>query len=263
MMMFMKNKYFFGILILLLVFVFACSQQIPQQTAKAAPPNADKVVEKVIEKPTQQQHGSPTLQIISPKDGGLIKSSNVAVELKTENFNLVPIGSPVKVNEGHFHVWLDSEKKLGPQTFFTFENVVSGKHSIVAELVKSDHSSLSQRITKSITINVESDYVPKVEKVIQQEGVSEFTVEADDNGFYPNSIQAKIGDMVKINFKFRDSSIYFAGLDVKGPFQTLHYKLNSQQPLIAEFVIKDKTKITSYWPSSGVKKADLIAEAVK
>ena len=180
------------------------------------------------------------------------------VELKAENFNIVPVGEPVKKNEGHFHVWLDSEKKLGPQSTFTFENVVSGKHSIVAELVKSDHSSLSPKITKTITINVESDYIPP--QPVQQQGVAEFTVEADDRGFYPSAIKAKIGDKVIIHFKFRDDSIYFAGLDVKGPFDDINYKLKGEQPVTREFTMKDETRIVSYWPSSGVKKATLTVE---
>ena len=58
-------------------------------------------------------------------------------------------------------------------------------------------------------------------------------------------------------------TFYFAGLDVKGPFPTIQYKLKGEQPLTAEFTMKDETKITSYWPSSGVKKADLIVEVVK
>lgn len=203
----------------------------------------------------------PILKIISPKDNELIKSSKVTVEVKAENFNIVPVGEPVKEGEGHFHVWLGSERKLGPQTSFTFDNIVSGKHTIVAELVKSDHSSLSPKVTKTVTVNVESDYVPKEE--MQQVGVSEFTVESDDNGFYPSKVQAKVGDTVKINFKFRDDSIYFAGLDVKGPFSTIQYKLKSPQPVTREFTMKEETKITSWWPASGVKKATLTVEVAK
>ena len=203
------------------------------------------------------------MYIVSPKDGDLIKNSKVTVELKAENFNLVPVGNTVKDGEGHFHVWLDSERKIGMETIFTFENIVSGKHTVVAELVKSDHSSLNPKITKTITINVQSDYVPKVEQQLKEAGVSEFTIEADDKDFYPNKLQAKINDKVKINFRFRDDSIYFAGLDVKGPFPTIQYKLNGNQPLTAEFTMKDETKIDSYWPSSGVHKATLIVEVEK
>ena len=254
----MKNKYFFGPLVLLIIFVFACTPQQPASSTAKAPAPQEKVIEKVA---AEQPKGSPILKVVSPKDGELVKSSKVNVQLDAENFNLVPVGQPVKEGEGHFHVWLDSEKKLGHEKIFSFENVVSGRHAIVAELVKSDHSSLSPKVTQTITINVESDYVPKVEAA--QQGAGEFTIEADDNGFYPSALNAKIGDTVKINFKFRDSSIYFAGLDVKGPFPTLHYKLNSQQPLTANFLMKEATRIDSYWPSSGVHKATLIVEVAK
>ena len=257
----MKIKYFIGILFLFLIFT-ACAQQPPvkQPDAKVAQ-NTEKenAAEKTI---AAEPKGNPALTIVSPKDGELIKSSKITIELKAENFNLVPVGSPVKDGEGHFHVWLDSDKKLGPRTSFTFENIASGSHAIVAELVKSDHSSLSPKAAKTIAINAESNYVPKAE-VQQEPDVKEYTVEADDNGFYPNKIEAKINETVKINFKFKDDSIYFAGLDVKGPFPTIRYKLKSQQPIKAEFTMKGETKIDSYWPSSGVHKATLDVEVEK
>ena len=255
-MILIKNKNFFVISILVLLLLFACTPQQSQQSTTQVHSS-----EKSKEKPVEKIILEPILKIISPNDNELLKSSNVTIKLQAENFELVPVGEPIKESQGHIHVWIDSEKKLGPQTTFTFENIISGRHTIVAELVRSDHSSFNPRIIKSITINVESDYVPK--PVESQNGTNEFTVEADDKGFYPDRIQAKIGDKVKINFKFRDDSIYFAGLDVKGPFPTIQYKLKSQQPVAAEFTMKEETKITSYWPSSGVKKADLIVEVVK
>ena len=260
----MYKEYFFAILLALLILIFACTPQQPESpptTSKVPAPEAEKekVVEKIVveEKPKSNS----TLVIVSPKDGDLIKSSTVVVELNAEKFDVVPIRYPVKDGEGHFHVWFDSDKKVTTEKIITFENAVSGRHTVVAELVKSDHSSLSPKMTKSITINVESDYVPP--KIEPQQGISEFTVEADDNRFYPSKIQAKIGDAVRINFKFRDDSIYFAGLDVKGPFEDIKYKLKGKQPVTREFTMKDETKITSYWPASGIKKADLIVEVAK
>ena len=259
-MRFMKHKRMFGILIFLLFFVFAC---IPQNepVQKQATPVKD-MEKDYTPKPVEgsAKSDNPTLIIASPENNGLIKSSKVGVELDAENFNIVPVGQPVKDNEGHFHVWLDSEKKVTAEKTAIFENVTSGKHVIVAELVKSDHSSLNPRVIETITINIESDYVP-LQPVKQ--GSSEFTVEADDHGFYPNKIQAKIGDTVKINFKFNDDSIYYGGLDVKGPFQIIKYRLKGTQPMTAEFVMNEGSKITSYWPSSGVRKADLIVEVAK
>lgn len=256
----MKNRYFIGVLISLLIIILACTPKQPEQQPelKMPVPGGEKVVEKIV---VEQPKGEPKLTIVFPKDGELIKSSKVTVQLETENFNIVPVGEPVKEGQGHFHVWFDSDKKVTADKIVTFENVVSDKHTIVAELVKSDHSSLSPKVTKTITINVESDYVPS--KPEPQQGIAEFTVEADDNGFYPNKIQAKIGDIVRINFKFRDDRIYFAGLDVKGPFEDIKYKLKGEQPVTREFTMKGETKIISYWPSSGVKKADLIVEVGK
>lgn len=256
----MDGRYMLGFFISLLILVSACAPQ-QEQAATSSKVQAPEAKENAVEKVVEQAKGSPILNIVSPKDSELIKSSKVIVQLDAENFNLVPVGQPVKSGEGHFHVWLDSEKKLGPDKTFTFENIASGRHTIVAELVKSDHSSLSPRITKTIAVNAESDYVPNAES--SRQGASEFTVEADDNGFYPSTIKARVGDTVKINFKFRDASIYYAGLDVKGPFNTLHYKLKGQQPLTAEFTMQGAAKIDSYWPSSGVHKATLNVEEAK
>lgn len=259
----MHNRYSFHLLVSLVLFMIACSQQVTEQPISKVPAidaEKEKMIEKVV---VSEPKGSPAIKIVSPKEGDLVKSSKVTVELNAENFNIVPIGQPVKDREGHFHVWLDSEKKIGPDRIVTFENVVSGKHTIVAELLKSDHSSLSPKVTQTITINVESDFVPKVEEVKQQAGLSEFTVEADDKGFYPSTLKAKIGNKVKINFKFRDDSIYFAGLDIKGPFSDIKYKLKGEQPLTAEFTMKEETRITSWWPASGVKKATLTVEVAK
>lgn len=203
----------------------------------------------------------PSLKITYPKKGGLVIGAKVLVEVQAENFKIVPVGQPVKDGEGHFHVWLGSEKKVSHQNNFTFDDVVSGKYLATAELVKSDHTSLSPRVTDSITINVESDYVPKTG--IKQEGVKEYTVEADDYDFYPNRLKAKINETVRISFKFRDSSIYYAGLDIRGPFDDIIYKLRGTQPVTREFIMSDETRISSYWPSSGVKKADLIVEIEK
>jgi len=100
-------------------------------------------------------------------------------------------------------------------------------------------------------------------RVQQQTGFREFTVVSDDYGFYPNRIQAKIGDKVRINFKFRDDLIYYGGMDIKGPFEDVKYKLKGEQPITREFVTEKETRIVSYWPATGVKKATLIVEVEK
>lgn len=242
-----------------MILVFACAPQTEPQVSTMPVPEAGN--ENIVEKIAVEEPKTPTLTIVSPGNGDLIKSSKVTVSVDAENFNIVPVGEPVKENEGHFHVWLDSDKRVTTDKVITFENIVSGKHTIVAELVKSNHSSLDPKVINTITINVESNYTPPQQ--VQQQGEKEFTVESDDRGFYPGTLKAKIGDKVKINFKFKDDSIYFAGLDVRGPFDDIQYRLKGEQPIAREFTMKDETRITSWWPSSGVKKATLIVEVEK
>ncbi|MBI4143281.1 hypothetical protein HY487_00185 [Candidatus Woesearchaeota archaeon] len=249
------------ILLMCLVLLVSCTNDVQIKNSEIEKPAMEITTTKVQENGEDQAVKSPVLKILSPKGDELIKDSKVAVQLESENFKIVPVGQPVKGGEGHFHVWLDSEKRVTADKIVIFENVVSGKHTIVAELVKSNHSSLSPKITKAIAINVESDYVPPKPEI--KAGMEEFTVEADDKGFYPGTLKAKIGDKVRINFKFRDDSIYFAGLDVKGPFEDINYKLDGEQPVTREFIMKDETRITSWWPSSGVKKATLVVEVEK
>lgn len=257
----MGSRYAIVLLAFFVVVVLGCAQQQAEQhAAKPAVANTNNAaVEKPSAQSTIQPKMNPTLAIVSPIDGEIINSSSINIVLQADNFELVPAGQPVKDGHGHFNVWLDSDKQIGSQTTFVFGNIASGKHAVVAELVRSDNSSLNPRVLKAIAINVNSGYTPNQEQVKQS--AAEFAVEADDNGFYPSNIQAKMGDNVTINFRFRDSSIYFAGLDVKGPFQTLHYKTGQQQPLRANFVMDGITRIDSYWPSTGIHKATLIVEA--
>ena len=203
---------------------------------------------------------SPALNIISPVESRLIKNSTVIVELRAENFNIVPVGVPVKENEGHFHVWLDSEKRITGDNIVVFENVYSGRHSIVAELVKSNHSSLIPKVIKFVNFNVES---PAEAKPSAEGNLREYTIEADDNDFYPNKIRSKIGDNVTISFKFRDHLIYYNGLDITGPFPDIKYRTGDEQPIDRRFIMLEETIIKSFWPSTGVKKAELTVEVEK
>ena len=89
------NKRFLGTIILLLVLACAPLQPIEQTTSKVPAPESNK--EKIV----AEQPKNPRLTVVSPKDGELIKSSKVTVELQADNFKIVPVGEPVKESEGH------------------------------------------------------------------------------------------------------------------------------------------------------------------
>lgn len=82
-----------------------------------------------------------------------------------------------------------------------------------------------------------------------------FKVEADDAGFYPQSLAVRKGEKVKIVFKIREKGVYFGGLDIRSDqFKTGAVKPGGEEEV--EFIAGESFTFTSYWPASGVKKAD-------
>lgn len=85
-------------------------------------------------------------------------------------------------------------------------------------------------------------------------------VEADDAGFYPaNVLSVPRGALVRLTFAARNSNVYFGGLD----FRSAKFKTPSVRPgdsTTVEFTADGDLLITSYWPASGQRKADLRIE---
>lgn len=249
-------------LVILMVLVASCTQM------EIKPSSAEKIVKEPyirtteidVEKEAQQVDNSPKIAIINPKDGEVLQDGNVVVTLNISNFKLVAPDRYPKESQGYIRVWLDAMEASGSKTKFSFENIANGTHAIKAELVLSNNTVIAY--SKPIKVTIPEKIVPTQQDTKAQQNVLEFTIEADDHGFYPNTLKAKIGDTVKINFKFRDSSIYFAGLDVKGPFEDVKYKLHGEQPVTREFTMKGETIIKSFWPSTGIKKAELMVEII-
>ena len=200
------------------------------------------------------ENPKPSLEIAYPKDGQSIKGSNITIELEA---NYTINGKKTM----YFSVWLDSEKKIINENKISFYEVFPGRHSITAELLDASYSSLNPKVIKTITVNVEPEIA--AQEVMKEASLSEYAIEADDHGFYPNLIHAKIGNKVVINFNFRDSLIYFAGLDVYGPFPDIKYRVKGEQPITRNFTMTEETIIKSFWPSTGIKKAQLTIEVEK
>ncbi len=87
-------------------------------------------------------------------------------------------------------------------------------------------------------------------------GMQEFTVEIDDDGWYPNAITVKKGIAVKLTMKMRNENVYFAGVDLKSNvFNELGVKAGETR--VREFTPESTFKVSNYWPSQGVFKGDL------
>lgn len=82
----------------------------------------------------------------------------------------------------------------------------------------------------------------------------EFTVEADDLGLYPDTINVNKGDKVKITFKVRQDNVYHAGLDFRSDvFSTVKVLPGGVETV--EFTADKTSDFRSYWPSTSKLKA--------
>lgn len=89
----------------------------------------------------------------------------------------------------------------------------------------------------------------------------DFTIEADDRGFYidskdTSSIAVLKGQLVKISFKVKQDGTYYGGLDFRGCGQDTPDTKPGDFVQI-QFTADQTCTITSYWPASNVKKDTL------
>ncbi len=91
--------------------------------------------------------------------------------------------------------------------------------------------------------------------------VKEFTIEADDRGFYLDnkdisSVSASKGELVKIMFKVKMEGTYYGGLDFRGCGQDTP----DTRPGVStemQFTADSTCTIVSYWPASNVVKDNM------
>ncbi len=102
---------------------------------------------------------APSLQIISPTENQKVESDKITVSWKLTGFTLVDYANNPrnKFGQGHLHLWLDesapsaaNSTKITTGNSYTFENVKSGKHTLVVELQNNDHSSLKPPVKQTI-----------------------------------------------------------------------------------------------------------------
>ncbi len=103
---------------------------------------------------------------------------------------------------------------------------------------------------KAIVVNP-----PKPQEKTAQ--VKQFMIGADDAAFYPGDpIKVNKGEKVYIEFDVHNDNVYYGGLQVKSPYFDTG-KINKGEKATVDFTATDSFTITSYWPATGVKKADL------
>jgi len=109
--------------------------------------------------------------------------------------------------------------------------------------------------------------IPLIAKEVSQEEqeemqaqATEFTIEADDKGFYMDGdkiteINVNNGDSVKITFNVRSGGVYFGGLDFRSKIWDDTGKVLPGESTTVEFTSSETFEVKSYWPASNKLKA--------
>lgn len=95
----------------------------------------------------------------------------------------------------------------------------------------------------------------QAEESLPETQVKSFTIEGDDNGLYPDSIEVNIGDKVKITFVVREQGTYFGGLDFRSDVWGDTGKVAKGDSTTVEFIALESFEFKSYWPASNKLKA--------
>lgn len=96
---------------------------------------------------------APKIDIISPKDGEVLRSGTINVKLNITNFKLVAPDRYPQKGQGHVQVWVDSMEFRGSKTEFVFENESNGTHIIKAELMMSNNTVLPYSKTIAVVVD--------------------------------------------------------------------------------------------------------------
>src|SRR3972149_7159348 len=109
------------------------------------------------------QNLAPLLKMVTPSEGQTIYRDKVPILVSVENFEIVDynLNQTPKIGQGHIHLWLDdtsptpeSAVKLASDEF-TFSDVPYGNHTLRAELVNNNHTSLNPPAVTTVSFTNE------------------------------------------------------------------------------------------------------------
>ena len=152
------NRKFLIFCLALLIMLISCSkqtikiknsnvEQIGIETANIRTTNVD------INEEVKEIIKEPQIDILSPKDGQLIKDGNIIVILNISNFKLVTPNKYPKKGQGHVQVWLNDMEFRDSSTVFIFENESNGTYTIKAELLLSNNTVLPYSKVVTVIVN--------------------------------------------------------------------------------------------------------------
>jgi hypothetical protein len=97
-----------------------------------------------------------TLEIVSPKNGAVIRGSDVTLKLKLDGGTIATTASTELVpDEGHLHVVLDDQLiSMTSDLTSVIPDVAPGSHLIKVEFVANDHAPFDPRVVAAVAFEV-------------------------------------------------------------------------------------------------------------
>ncbi|MBI2598682.1 hypothetical protein HYW40_00460 [Candidatus Curtissbacteria bacterium] len=98
----------------------------------------------------QSSQAAPSLKILTPGPAQTIYGNTVPVLISVENLELTDYQTSAlpQLGQGHIHLWLDDDTLTNESAIkvttdtHTFSGVTPGDHTLVAEIVNNNHTSL-------------------------------------------------------------------------------------------------------------------------
>lgn len=169
----------------------------------------------------------------------------VAIEKYSNSNILVTIVGTLKENK----ILVDQVYQISPESSICIQVITPAQNPLTGECKEfptpCDVPEGWKKVEKCPT-----SVVPEIQQV------KEVKVEADDYGFYPSKIEVSKNSKVSLTFVVRQSNVYYGGLDFRSEkFKTEPVKPGNMTKV--EFITDKSFVVSSYWPLSDVKKADL------
>ncbi len=141
--------------------------------------------------------------------------------------------------------------------YFRVHAVIDGKNYWTLEYAINVEG-MSQPIPGTLQGEV---IAPQAERPPQLPATKEFSIQADDSGYYINNqktttISADSGNLVTINFTVKQAGTYYGGLDFRGCGHDTD-DIKPGDSVSIQFTASSACGITSYWPVSNFPKSTL------
>ncbi|MEW9673156.1 stalk domain-containing protein [Ammoniphilus sp. 3BR4] len=153
---------------------------------------------------------TPSLAIKGPKEGETIFGDKVTVTSELTGFKFLDFRtkSEVAVEEGHLHLWLDTDitnpklayKQISEKPVI-FENIKPGDHTLTVQLVGANHKPIVPAVKEVVKFKTAAHPSQKTEKTSTKPAnpAKTYTVNIESFAFKPGSLTVEVGSTITFN----------------------------------------------------------------